>query len=59
MNQFRHPFYQLKFDWKPNDYPIAYNFGNETVSLPLSPYLTDNHLDRIINTTKKLINKNA
>ena len=54
-----HPYYQTKFGWSPNDCPISYKFGNETVSIPLSPYLSNNHLDRIINTVKKLINKNA
>ena len=34
-----HPYYQAKFGWNPNDCPISYKFGNETVSIPLSPYL--------------------
>lgn len=54
-----HPYYQAKFGWNPNDCPISYKFGNETVSIPLSPYLNNNHLDRIISSVKKLINKNG
>ena len=50
-----HPYYQKTFDWKPSDYPNALKFGNETVSIPISPKLTDNELDKIISVTKSIL----
>lgn len=52
-----HPYYQKAFNWKPNDYPNALKFGNETVSIPISPKLTDNELDKIIAVTKSILNE--
>jgi len=51
-----HPYYNKKFGWNPDDFPNSYKFGSETVSIPLSPYLSDNDLDRIIYSIKKIIN---
>ena len=50
-----HPYYQETFDWNPSDYPNALKFGNETVSIPISPKLTDNELDKIISVTKSIL----
>ena len=50
-----HPYYQKTFNWNPKDYPNALKFGEETVSIPISPKLTDNELDRIISVTKSII----
>lgn len=45
-----HPYYQKAFGWRPEDYPHATNIGRRTISLPLSPKLTDPDIDRVINT---------
>ncbi len=50
-----HSFYKRRFGWKPEDYPEATKFGRETVSLPLSPKLTDNDVEYIIDTVKKIL----
>ena len=50
-----HPYYQETFDWNPSDYPNALKFGNETVSIPISPKLNDNELDKIISVTKSIL----
>ena len=50
-----HHYYQETFDWNPSDYPNALKFGNETVSIPISPKLTDNELDKIISVTKSIL----
>jgi dTDP-4-amino-4,6-dideoxygalactose transaminase len=50
-----HPYYKETFDWKPSDYPNALKFGNETVSIPISPKLSDNELDKIISITKRIL----
>ena len=36
-----HPFYQRTFGWRPEEFPHATRIGRQTVSLPLSPRLTD------------------
>jgi dTDP-4-amino-4,6-dideoxygalactose transaminase len=43
-----HPYYQEAFGWNAHDYPRARRFGRETVSLPLSPRLTDLDVDEVI-----------
>jgi dTDP-4-amino-4,6-dideoxygalactose transaminase len=36
-----HPFYQQRFGWQPEQWPVAQRIGRETASLPLSSLLTD------------------
>ena len=36
-----HPYYQQRFGWKPEQWPNAMRIGRQTVSLPLSPHLTE------------------
>lgn len=36
-----HPYYRERFGWRPDDYPQAARIGRQTVSLPLSPKLSD------------------
>jgi dTDP-4-amino-4,6-dideoxygalactose transaminase len=50
-----HPFYQKNYSWRPEDYPHAYAFGRETVSLPISPKLTDKDVDDVINVVRSII----
>ena len=50
-------FYQKAFNWEPSDYPNALKFGNETVSIPISPKLSDNELDKIISVTKNILSE--
>lgn len=48
----RHPIYQKMYQWKTDDYPHADKIGESTVSLPLSPGLSENDVDRIISEVK-------
>ena len=50
-----HPFYRNKFGWKRNDYINSNKFGSQTVSIPLSPYLSENNLDKIVSVVKKIV----
>jgi len=50
-----HPYYQERFGWRPEDYSVAYAFGEATVSLPLSSKLTDGEVDYIIDITRSLV----
>lgn len=43
-----HPFYQERFGWHPDDYPVAAQVGKEILSLPLSPKLSGDDMEYII-----------
>ena len=49
-----HPYYQKTFGWKPEDYPNAMLIGRQTVSLPLSPKLTDKDVEDVILAVKQI-----
>ena len=43
-----HPVYRERFGWSAGQWPNAMKIGRETVSLPLSPKLTDADVERVI-----------
>jgi len=43
-----HPYYQATFGWKPEAYPHAARIGRQTLSLPLSPKLSDDDVSDVI-----------
>jgi len=51
-----HPLYQEEFGWRPEDYPHAMNIGRQTVSLPLSPKLTVEDVERVVATVREILN---
>jgi len=48
------PYYQETYDLKEQDYPEAFKAGNEALSLPIYPDLSEEKQQRIIETLKKL-----
>jgi len=50
-----HPFYQQRFGWKPKHWPNATRLGRQTVSLPLSPKLTDADVERVIDAVSGIV----
>ncbi len=50
-----HPYYQDVFGWVPDDFPISSCIGRQTVSLPLSPKLSDTDVNDVIKAVKALI----
>lgn len=50
-----HPYYQRRFGWNPDQWPHAKEIGQQTVSLPLSPKLSDAHVDRVITSVKEVL----
>jgi len=50
-------YYQNTYKWKPEDYPNSTSIGDRTVSIPLSPSLNDQQLERIIETVNKILRK--
>jgi dTDP-4-amino-4,6-dideoxygalactose transaminase len=50
-----HPYYQERYGWQGDDFPVAESFGLSTVSLPLSAKLTDKEAGHIVETVTRLI----
>jgi len=50
-----HPYYQQRFGWRPEQWPHAMQLGRETVSLPLSPAISDADADRVIQDVTRLL----
>ena len=50
-----HLYYQRRFGWISDNYPNAKNFGRATLSLPLSPKLTDRDVDYVISALADIV----
>ena len=48
-------YYQDNFGWNPDDYPNSTSIGNRTVSIPLSPGLSENDLSRIVDKVNSIL----
>jgi len=51
------PYYAKTFNLKPEDFPVATDYSNRILTLPLYPKMTQKELDRVINTVVEIINK--
>ena len=47
--------YERLFGWKLEDYPVAKSIGMSTVSLPLSPKLTDEDVSDVITAVREIL----
>ncbi|ABB37932.1 Glutamine--scyllo-inositol transaminase [Oleidesulfovibrio alaskensis G20] len=54
-----HPYYRRRFGWDPADTPVATAYGRETVSLPLSPKLSDGDVDDVIEAIRAICTESA
>lgn len=54
-----HPVYQQHFGWAPERWPHAARIGRQTVSLPISPKLTDGDVDRVIAAVHEVLAKHG
>lgn len=52
-----HPYYQDSFGWRPEDYPESMRVGRQTVSLPLSPKLSDADVEDVVNAVVSVLNQ--
>ncbi|MGJ7901095.1 DegT/DnrJ/EryC1/StrS family aminotransferase [Lysobacter sp. 1R34A] len=50
-----HPYYRERFGWDPDQWPNARKIGQHTVSLPLSPKLSDSDLDRVVDAVTRAL----
>ena len=50
-----HPYYQQRYGWNPEQWPNAMRLGRRTVSLPLSPKLTETQIERIVASVRECL----
>jgi len=50
-----HPFYQSRFGWSPDEVPHASHIGRSTITLPLSPRLSDSDVARVCDAIKGIL----
>lgn len=50
-----HPHYQERYGWRPEQWPNAMRAGRQTVSLPLSPKLTETDVERVIDAVRSCL----
>ena len=51
------PYYVKNFNTKPQDFPIASNYSERVISLPLYPKMSSADVERVIGAVKDLIKK--
>ncbi|HEY9130875.1 MAG TPA: DegT/DnrJ/EryC1/StrS aminotransferase family protein [Dyella sp.] len=50
-----HPYYQAELGWQPEAWPVAQRLGRQTVSIPLSPGLSDDDAGRVIDAVRTIV----
>lgn len=50
-----HPYYRQRFGWRPEQWPNAMRIGRQTVSLPMSPKLREQDLQRVSTAIRSLL----
>ncbi|MES9997224.1 aminotransferase class I/II-fold pyridoxal phosphate-dependent enzyme [Desulfovibrio aminophilus] len=52
-----HPYYQQRYGWRPEDWPEAMAIGRRTVSLPLSPKLSDADVADVVEAVRLILSE--
>lgn len=50
-----HPYYAKRFGYEPNDFPVAREIGDNIFSLPISPCMTSQDVQDVIEATIKVL----
>ena len=50
-----HPYYQKRFGWRSEDFVHAARYGSQTVSIPISPKLTDRDLEDVVEAVSDIL----
>jgi len=50
-----HPYWRDRYNYKPEDFPVALNVFNQAVSLPIYPKMSDSDVTRVISATTKIL----
>ncbi len=53
-----HPFFQEKFGYRPDDFPVASDLSSRVISLPLYPLMAHEDIDYIVECIKNIIHEN-
>ena len=51
----KHPYYKDKYGYKNEDYPIANEVFDKSLSLPIYPDMSDEEVDYVINKVKEIV----
>ncbi len=52
-----HPFYQKTYGWQPDQFPHARDVGRQTVSLPISPRLSDQDIKDVVAAVQDVLQR--
>lgn len=52
-----HPVYQERLGWRPDAWPVSTKVGRQTVSLPISPGLSDGDVARVIQAVHSVLGR--
>jgi len=52
-----HPYWRDRYDYKPTDFPVAYDVFKRAMSLPIYPKMTDGDVANVIAAVKKVCNE--
>lgn len=51
------PYWKNRYGFKPKDFPVALEVYQRAVSLPIYPSMTDEEVQRVINTVRKILDE--
>ncbi|MDP2641217.1 MAG: DegT/DnrJ/EryC1/StrS family aminotransferase, partial [Candidatus Yanofskybacteria bacterium] len=52
-----HPFYRKKFGFKKGDFPVAENYYERAITLPLFPRMTKQEVRYVIEVVREVMRK--
>jgi dTDP-4-amino-4,6-dideoxygalactose transaminase len=50
-----HAYYQQRFGWQVDQWPQAMRVGRQTVSLPLSPAMSNSDIERVVENVRRIV----
>ena len=54
-----HPYYQRTYGYKRGDFPVAESVFDRTVSLPIYPRMSENDVDDVIASVRKVVDQHG
>ncbi len=50
-----HPYYRAKYDYQPDDFPVARGVGESEISLPVQPQITARDAQDVVDAVRKVV----